>query len=134
MTFKPAPKSAPRVKVAKPRKPRKPIKKVNTKRHTREWLRAYGSPERVNFVRWLRCVVQTFVCERNVGLRENAHIVTGGASRKADADKIVPLCNHHHFMLNCAGRDEFERRYSVDLTECARMTELSWLAFQEGKP
>ncbi len=117
-----------------PKKERVPVKKRNRKRHTREWLRAYGSPERVEFVRWRRCVVATIVCEGAVGLRENAHIVTGGGSRKADADKIVPLCNHHHFMLHCAGRDEFEHRYRVDLTECARMTESAWLAFQEEKP
>jgi hypothetical protein len=60
------------------------------KRSAATFARVYGSAERVEFVRWLPCLVCAMKpCE-------NAHTVTGGTGRKADARTIVPLCHTHH--------------------------------------
>jgi hypothetical protein len=67
-----------------PRKSR--IPRVNRQRKSKEWLRAYGSVERVEWVKGLSCVG----CGRRPS--ENAHTVSGGKSRKADANTIAPLC------------------------------------------
>lgn len=66
---------------------RTPVKRRNVKRHKTEWARAYGSVERVEWVKGLRCA--------GCGLRnnsENAHTVNGGRGRKANYDTIAPLC------------------------------------------
>lgn len=112
----------------------KPPNRRNRKRHTREWIRAYGSPERCEFVKGLPCVVCGFVPS------ENAHIETGGMGRKADADKIVPLCGLAaelalfdrvgcHTILHAAGRESLEKLRGLDLSACARETEKAWQEF-----
>lgn len=66
---------------------RTPVKKRNAKRHTREWARAYGSPERVAAINAKPC------CWCGLeGYTENAHTESGGGSRKANASTIAPLC------------------------------------------
>lgn len=97
------------------RKPRKPS----------EFKRIYGSRARVAWVKRQPCIVTTGVC---AGPIENAHIVTGGMGRKADADQIVPLCNRHHHNLHGLGRESFERLYLVSLAACAAQTEQQWQA------
>lgn len=106
-------------------------RKRNAKRHKAEWLRAYGSKERVEFVAELPCII----CK----LRpcENAH--TGrrsGAGRKADADTIVPLCLWHHAIYHNIGVETFVFRYRMshaDLDKAAAETEKLWAAHCEGK-
>lgn len=79
-----------------PAKPRR-VKRKNVKRSKREWERAYGSKQRVEWVKSQPCVA----CWKTPC--ENAHIVTGGMGRKADYDQIVPLCRYHHRVLHNEG-------------------------------
>lgn len=66
------------------------VKARNAKRYAKNWTRAYGSPERVAWVQSLPCVG----C--GGGPSENAHAISGGKSRKADADTVAPLCRGCH--------------------------------------
>jgi hypothetical protein len=80
-----------------------PIQRGRMKRKSRkpsETRRIYGPPARRKFVRDLPC----FACLSlspvfgmvTAGSCHNAHSVTGGTGRKADAETIVPLCASHH--------------------------------------
>jgi hypothetical protein len=112
------PKPAPREKRA-----RKPVRHRNKKRYSANWLRAYGSPERVEFVNARPCVG----CLTEYRLRENHHIKTGGKGRKADAKFIVALCAVCHDDLHQHGRESFEERYAVHLESEAAATERAWV-------
>lgn len=104
------------------------LKPINRERRTKEWARAYGSEERVFFVATcLACAVP--ICP-DFGQNENAHIETGGTSRKADADKVIPLCERHH-KAHHAGAETFVARYSIDLELSARETERAWQLYGE---
>lgn len=106
-------------------KPKVAVKKRNVSRHAAEWRRAYGSPERADFVNWLACVVCGYSpCE-------NAHIENGGMGRKADARFVVPLCPKHH--REQEGRTEaFQAQYGIDLYDYAAKTEAAWQAHHGG--
>ena len=115
------------------KKPCRP-KAVNPARRKREWDRAYGSKERVQWVRTLPCVA----CGR-VGFSENAHVTntdkSGGGSRRAGYQCIAPLCgylwsilNNCHGALHRLGPASFQLRYHIDLASCAAATEKAWLA------
>ena len=148
----PAPK--PPRKSPKPRRPllsEKPIKrsgKIKPKpRSPEEYARIYGSPERVEWVKSLPCVTTWHddwwkfrghhtngrilfggtgtACK---GKKENAHIVSGGTGRKADAHLIVPACHHHHAEMH-RGVQTFEARYGVDLNAAAEQIEAKWQAW-----
>lgn len=76
------------------------VKPVNRKRRASEFARCYGSKERVAWVKSLPCAVRSLglsifamPCH---GPMDNAHTVTGGMGRKADAETIIPLCRRHH--------------------------------------
>lgn len=97
-------------------KPRNPARKK------REWTRAYGSPERVAWVRAMPCTV----CRDTPS--ENAHTASGGTGRKADADTIVPLCARCHGELHRAGRASFEACYGINLAERATQLDAQWRA------
>ena len=78
-------------------KPRKPIarttrpKRVNKVRKAREWARAYGSEERVAWIRDQPCVAG------HSGPCENSHLRSrSGAGRKGDAATVVPMCKPCH--------------------------------------
>jgi hypothetical protein len=103
-----------------PRKSR--IPRVNRQRKSKNWTRAYGSVERVLFVRSLPCVMCGAVPS------ENAHIETGGMGRKADYTKIVPLCKSGHDAFHVYGRDYFKHRSYLDLEAAAAETEARWRA------
>lgn len=112
-------------RTTKPKSSGRP-KARNAKRKAKEFARAYGGGERVTFVRALPCLV----CGRaSTAPCENAHIVTGGMGRKADAALIVPLCSPHHQSLHARGRAPFEDRYGVDLGAAAVETEAKWQAY-----
>ncbi len=67
------------------------VKPRNAARHTKNWLRAFHSVERVEFVRSLPCANCRKVGDLYSWI-ENAHTVTGGTSRRADHTTVVPLC------------------------------------------
>ncbi len=109
-----------------------PVKKVNRKRKVSEFARAYGSAARVAWVRGLPCVLSAWgTCGRHMQC-DNAHIIGGGAGRKADAQFIVPLCSLHHASLHRRGRQLFEAVYLVDLFKLAADTERRWQDFCEA--
>ena len=74
------------------------VNPVNRKRRTSEFARCYGSTERVAWVQSLRCA-----CGCGGTPCENAHAVGGGASRKADADTILPLTHRCHQKVHDKG-------------------------------
>lgn len=81
---------------------KKPIARSPMKRGQRkpsETLRVYGPPVRRAFVTALPCVYCVAISPIFAlvgGKRHQAHVETGGMGRKADANKIVPLCASHH--------------------------------------
>lgn len=100
-----------------------PVRTRNPKRHKAEWTRAYGSKERVEWVKHQPCCVCGYcVCE-------NAHTTTGGVGRKADADHIVPLCRAHHRELHQHGQATFEATYGIRLESVAVNTALAYRAY-----
>lgn len=100
---------------------RKPatVKKAE-KRRRREWLRTYGSEDRVLWV-----AQQPSIASGALGC-ENVHVRTGGMGRKADACWIVPLTPAEHRELHRIGIRSFEQKYQVDLDFEARATEAAW--------
>lgn len=85
--FSPVPKPPKREQKAKKRP-----KRSNPARKASEFLRCYGSAERVAWVKSLPC----FACGL-IGHTENAHLPShSGAGRKGDARHIVPLCHSCH--------------------------------------
>jgi hypothetical protein len=98
------------------------IPRVNRERKSKNWIRSYGSVERVEWVKQQGCVV----CGRIPS--ENAHTETGGVGRKADADTIAPLCKKHHFILHMEGKATFEEAYAIHLSWAAELTEDRWRA------
>jgi hypothetical protein len=89
-------------------------------RKRENWLRSYHSVERVKFVsEVLRC----HICGRE---GENAHVASGGLSRKADYDKVVSLCAEHHHELHQEGAKSFEAAYGFSLQELAAWVETEW--------
>ncbi len=106
----------------KEKSPRKPVRRRNVVRRRAEWLRAYGSEDRVRFINSLRCIADNGYC----GDIENAHVGrNSGAGRKGDADKIVPLCQYHHWCLHNFGREAFEWVHG-NLEKSAKETEKIW--------
>ena len=73
---------------------RKAVPKVNVARKKRNFARAYGSKERVEFFKALPC----HFCGKVPS--ENAHLVTGGAGRKSDAHTIIPADRECHAWLD----------------------------------
>ena len=96
---------------------------VNRKRRGKEWLRAYGSPERVAFVASLPCIVSDLRC---VGAIENMHVRGDGAGRKADARHVVPCCAAHHRESHTIGIRTFASVYRLDLAAEAARVEQLW--------
>jgi len=122
VVFAPCPKPPKREK-----SPRKSVKRRNVKRHSANWLRAYGSPERVEWVTWQPSVVSGYVpCD-------NAHVRSGGKSRKADACWIVPLLPDEHDELHKIGKASFEAKYDLDLDALAGVIEMAWKRFLAGE-
>lgn len=103
---------------------RRPPRKCNPKRRKSEFARAYGSEERVAWVRGQTCIVQASECRGQP--IENAHTTTGGMGRKADAKSIVPLCRLHHRELHQGGGRTFAAKYRLSLTAAAARIEREW--------
>jgi hypothetical protein len=91
-------------------------------RKEREFARKYDSLDRVFYVSTaLNCVVPD--CDA-LGDMQNAHVETGGTGRKANADRVVPMCERHH--EHHRGRLTFAEKYGLDLDVSARLTETQW--------
>lgn len=100
----------------------------NAKRRVKEWDRAYGSKTRVKFVAQLPCAA----C--GGGPCENAHTESGGAGRKADYTKIIPLCGGLH---GCHAKQHRSGWLSIAMTETSReraaaLTEQLWQEARGG--
>ena len=97
--------------------------------------RCYGSRERVAFVKALGCAVCGWdTKEARPGQRhsiENAHTRSGGASRKADADTIIPLCWTHHDEYD-GGKKTFAAKYDFDPIARAVEVESAWQDWGEA--
>ena len=113
-------KRSPIKRSAKPAKARAKMNPRNEARRATEFARAYGSAARVLWVAGWPCVV----CNKTPC--QNAHIATGGMGRKADADRVVPLCKPHHHELHQAGLASFERQHGVSLSFTAQLVESRW--------
>lgn len=104
-------------------------------RGAEEWARVFCCPERVLFVKSLRCAVPHCYA-RDI---DNHHIETGGKGRKAGYDRIIALCRAHHTEWhgpNC-GRETFVRRHStpaypLDIEREAEWTEHMWQTIGEA--
>jgi hypothetical protein len=104
-----------------------PMPKINRARKASEFVRAYGSRKRVAWVKRRPCIVAVGVC---AGPIENAHVVKGdgGASYKASAEFIAPMCHRHHRRLHSLGPMTFQSVFKVDLTAEADACERAWRA------
>lgn len=71
------------------------VKKVNVKRKAKELLRAFGPPERREWMKEQMCLG----CGA-WGFSVSAHIENDGKNRRAAADKTIPLCCRSRGMPN----------------------------------
>lgn len=109
-----------------------PLSKHNVKRKASEFQRCYHSKARVRFVKSEPCPVCQALGMRHLVESDNAHIVGGGAGRKAGYEKIVPLCRLHHRALHAAGSlSAFYVTFGglVDLAAFAAQTHSRWLLY-----
>jgi hypothetical protein len=73
-------------------KSRKRVKARNPKRRAAQFARAYGSEDRVEWIKAQRCLT----CGDH-GPSQNSHLRSrAGAGRKGDATKVIPQCNPCH--------------------------------------
>ena len=104
-------------------------------RREREWARAYGSRERVEFVQAMGCLVCGWKTQRprpgGTHTIENAHTVTGGAGRKADASTIINLCWRCHDAYDNA-KQTFPATHGFDPAEEAARVERMWRDWGEN--
>ena len=101
--------------------PRTAVRPRNAKRQAREFARAYGSAERVEWIKGLPSVAS------GEGPCVNAHVKTGGGSRKADACWIVPLTDfEHRIELHHMGKADFNAKYGIDLDTEAQRIQQCW--------
>lgn len=118
---KPSPKVR-RLKRTPNGRPAPSTRKRKAEKRAAEFARCYGSEERVAWVKTLRCAVPGCAS----GRIDNAHAVSGGAARKADARHVLPLCFLHHRELHQLGARTFEKKYEISLALAAEETEARW--------
>lgn len=101
----------------------KRTKKITAKkRSASEFRRIYGSRARVAFVKRLPC----FSCWE-VGESQNAHTVSGGMGRKANAAEIIPLCKACHALQHAKGWEALRELRQADYrAHLARLVEDTW--------
>ncbi len=109
-------------------KARKPIPKKNVKRAAKNFARAYGSKERVEWVNAQRCVS----CLGTQYPRQNHHVITGGTGRKSDYRHVVGLCWHCHSYVHSMGELPYRRPLS-DLIPIAERTEIKWQLYAKQR-
>ena len=109
-------------------KRRVPVKKINASRKAAEFDRAYGGSERAEWVTRQPSVVS------GVHPCVNAHVRTGGVSRKADARWVVPLTPAEHDELHRIGKASFEAAHHIDLDHEAAITDARWEQYVAAHP
>lgn len=88
-----------------------------------EFERAYGGADRKEWVNGLPSVATGhYGCI-------NAHVASGGTSRKADARFIVPLTWAEHQDLHQHGQRTFEAKHGIVLLDEAAKVEAAWQAY-----
>jgi len=97
-----------------------PVKRRNAKRRISEFVRCYGSKERVAWVKSQRSVAS------GKGPCVNAHTRGDGAGRKAGARWIVPLTDAEHRELHRIGVASFEKKYGLNLDFMAAQTAMAY--------
>lgn len=98
----------------------KPVAKVNRKRRSKQWVRAFGSADRVEWTQAQPCVIcGATPCEV-------AHIKSRGAG--GSADDTIPLCTRHHREQHDAGIETFASRYGCNLEAWAARVARQWRA------
>ena len=130
--------SLPRRTPMPPRK--KPMKRTGSlkrtgrikpkKRTKAEAERIYGTDARRDWMTSHRC----FTCGM-LGLTEQAHLVSGGTSRKADARHIIPLCHWCHREQHRVGLADFAEAHGLavqDLHDEAERLDRAWNAHLEA--
>lgn len=123
-------KAAPRPRKAIPRST-KPIarkakpKTRNAKRAAKNRLRAHGTPQFDAWIKSQHCVVCGYTpCDP-------AHTLSGGGSRKGDAESIIPICRLHHAEQHQFGKHTFAARHALDIPALRDETQRAWLASSE---
>jgi hypothetical protein len=111
--------SAPKVRPPKRKVAKRKIQKSST-RKAKNWGRAYGSRERVEWVKQQPCEGCLYP------LSENAHAATGGTGRKSDSRHILPLCSCCHRALHRLGKRTWQARWLINLDAAAAETERRW--------
>ena len=102
------------------------VKPRNAVRRAKNHERAYGGETRLKWIAAQGCLVETSSVSDCAGDVANHHVKSGGTSRKADAEFIVPLCHAHHTELHGRGRRTFEWRHGLNLREEAVKIEKRW--------
>lgn len=87
------------------------------------WLRAYGSEERVEWVRRQ----PSFISGKHPCV--NAHTRTGGMSRKADSSTIIPITDEEHQLVHQHGWSHFGLTQEK-LDEMAAIVERAWQVYK----
>ena len=125
------------------RKRRARVRTRNTKRHKTNWQRSHHSAARVQWVKQQPCAISGAT---GYPLRVNAHTVTGGTSRKANYDTIIPLDARLHAKQHQQGWAAVFQQVGIVVTDAQDMrawlwsraaaTQTRWLAHadREGLP
>lgn len=104
------------------------INPVNPKRKKKRFESAYGSKERVEWIRGQRCYV-TGQAGSTVDPIVPSHVktkATGGGP-----DKVIPMLLSLEKEYHNIGHDSFEEKYEVDLFELADLCDKRWQAHLE---
>lgn len=105
------------------------ISAQNRRRREAERLRAYGPPERRDWLTSQPCATCGRVPWEDAPSQQS-HIVTAGTSRKADADQLIAQCADCHGAFHAAGSAAaFERAHGLPegfLARAAAETERLW--------
>jgi len=109
---------------------RSPLPRTNTKRRANNFVLAYGSEERVEWMHGMECACSSYpMCTFRI---EVAHVISKKPNGRGGPDDTVPLCDFHHRTLHSLGIDTFQERYDVDLTALAKHYAELWDQHQNG--
>lgn len=103
-----------------------PLRKVNLERREREWERAYGSQDRVSWVRSLPCAVPGCTNQPSQNAHVNPEGDPSGMGRKGDACQVIPLCRAHHAEYHQDGQRTFNDRHRIDVDLIAVSVACRW--------